>query len=448
MSSEADIARRPGPRPVRGTDGQILELLFGLGRFPGQHCAADDVWMVGCCTNKSAATYQWNGIRWKSFATRPTGRPARRERCVELDCGRPVDRHHPLGRRALVDERSAERGAGRRLGGQPDDAWAVGGTATGETVALHWDGSSWHEITSPDPNFYTSAVTALSPTDVWIGEEAIRRLIEHWDGSHLTVVPCPPTDQYSELVDLSAVSSTDIWAVGERDDTEHQHALTMHWEGVSWSQVKGPAAGHHKTWLEGVAAVAGDDAWTVGYHLIGDRSEYQVAGHWDGFRPETRPRSSTRRARWFADLQSGAMRLPCSSQCSATSCWVGLPPARPASSGCVSPKRCALTLVRRGWDVRCGPSYRVSRPPDRSRMTTTQSTRPSLSDVLARVVAETRAATREHPGAHWTENGVHFWRCLHCPQPHVMSDDDSIDPSTSCLVQHHNGESWSISAKT
>ena len=61
-------------------------------------------------------------------------------------------------------------------------------------MTLHWDGTSWSLIPSPDPGGGDAgasqlfAVSAVSPTDVWAvglytGDIAIDTLILHWDGT-------------------------------------------------------------------------------------------------------------------------------------------------------------------------------------------------------------------------------------------------------------------------
>lgn len=169
-----------------------------------------------------------------------------------------------------------------------DDVWIVGRTFSGASYIVHWNGTRWSPVSSPDPRFAPASVDAVSPNDVWIVgmSESYVAETKHWDGRKLTVVPCPHPQMQSNLLDVSAVSSTDVWAVGDSEgpyDDPHRRGLTMHWDGASWSKVKAPYAGHHATLLDGVSAIAGDDAWTVGYHYA-DRKQniYQVIGRWDG----------------------------------------------------------------------------------------------------------------------------------------------------------------------
>ena len=45
--------------------------------------------------------------------------------------------------------------------------------------------------------------------------------------------------------------------------------LTEHWNGTAWSVVASPNLGTSDNVLYGVAAVAANDVWAVGYYQIG-----------------------------------------------------------------------------------------------------------------------------------------------------------------------------------
>jgi hypothetical protein len=128
------------------------------------------------------------------------------------------------------------------------NAWAVGNCSTGP-VALHWNGTSWTWITVPAPsgarNSLLFGVSSLSASQAWaVGyydTPAIiqQTLVLHWDGSRWTQVPSPnPGGQNnSALADVSARSSSDAWAVGNIDSAHvSELTLVLHWNGTSWSQ--------------------------------------------------------------------------------------------------------------------------------------------------------------------------------------------------------------------
>jgi hypothetical protein len=163
-------------------------------------------------------------------------------------------------------------------------------------------------VPSPHPgiNPWLRGLTVLSSTDVWAfgeyyadvplgGDEGgvgqiQQNLIEHWDGSAWSGVPSPnvpPT--VNGLFGGSAVSPTDIWAVGYHlvifgvNQLNHPHLL--HWDGASWSLVPVPVHNRETTYLYSISALSADDAIAVGfYDTGGPRPTYHtLVERWDGF---------------------------------------------------------------------------------------------------------------------------------------------------------------------
>ena len=134
----------------------------------------------------------------------------------------------------------------------PHDAWAVGYSCTSNcgmgaaevdrTQILHWDGAAWSQVASPNPdrNGRLNAVTALSPSDIW----AV--------GSY-----------------CAAHCGTDSAVI---------HALILHWNGAAWTQVASPApAGSLITTLNGVSAKSPASAWAVGTYCSVNCNQTQSA---------------------------------------------------------------------------------------------------------------------------------------------------------------------------
>jgi plastocyanin len=161
------------------------------------------------------------------------------------------------------------------------DVWAVGEqeveSQPGPVVLiLRWNGRVWRLVPHPlldvdDSELF--GVAALSATDVWMvgqtdsEEQGQRTLIEHWDGSSVTVVPSPsPGAVENVLSAVSAVSASDIWATGSYSDGAVAHPLVEHWNGTTWSVVSAqdPLAPGSLAGLAGVAARPGGDVWAVG----------------------------------------------------------------------------------------------------------------------------------------------------------------------------------------
>jgi hypothetical protein len=170
-----------------------------------------------------------------------------------------------------------------------------------QTLALHWDGTSWSQVPTPSPGYnldVLEAVSAISPTDVWaVGSYATTTgvydtLILHWNGSAWSQLPSPSpagTGKYafSSLSAVTALSSSDAWAVGQYGHDVGQgvdaKTLVLHWNGTAWTQVASPSVGVHSGLL-GVTALSGTNAWAVGgvypnNHALVDKT---LVLHWNG----------------------------------------------------------------------------------------------------------------------------------------------------------------------
>jgi hypothetical protein len=129
-------------------------------------------------------------------------------------------------------------------------------------------------------------VAALTTTDVWaVGQSndqgVTRTLAEHWNGMAWSIVPTPnPSPSNNALFGVAARSANDVWAVGIGGT---EGVLVIHWDGATWSEVPTPSPGPYGGVLSDVAAVAENDLWAVGYafgFFEGDTTV--VIEHWDG----------------------------------------------------------------------------------------------------------------------------------------------------------------------
>ena len=196
--------------------------------------SANDVWAVGSLVNLgtglvSSLFEHWNGTEWTATT---------------------VESNNQFLFGASADA--------------ADDGWAVGfnGSDSITTSAMHWDGTNWKRVATPNvgvgPN-KLNAVLALAPNDAWaVGfstpvsppkQAATLTLIEHFDGTSWAVVPSPnvgpnSVNQSNRLLGLTANSANDIWAFGSyfaADGSGHQMTLLLHWDGTSWTVASSPS---------------------------------------------------------------------------------------------------------------------------------------------------------------------------------------------------------------
>jgi hypothetical protein len=175
-----------------------------------------------------------------------------------------------------------------------DDAWAVGwtggvGEGTGQaTLIEHWNGSTWTRVPSPDPAGSANSLTGVaivSAADVWavgmtVSSSGVdQSLTMHWDGSKWTVVPSPNPTGGTTLHAVSAASANDVWAVGDTGIHCPCGTVAMHWNGSTWTVVSTPdPPSSYLNDLIGVAVISGGDVWAVG------TTDYAstLIEHWDG----------------------------------------------------------------------------------------------------------------------------------------------------------------------
>jgi hypothetical protein len=193
-------------------------------------------------------------------------------------------------------------------GSGPDDAWAVGAYREPREGGLdnlelqHWDGTRWSQAPVPPilgsgerPSVFGAASTG--PEDVWaVGlldtEQGGTPLALHWDGRDWSVAEMPDTGEpESHLWAASAISSGDVWAVGNwaRPGQLEGGGLALHWDGTRWQNVPVPKAppvaetGGPYDSLESVSASASDDVWAVGSSVnVPETTSETMIVHWDG----------------------------------------------------------------------------------------------------------------------------------------------------------------------
>jgi len=135
------------------------------------------------------------------------------------------------------------------------DVWATGYVYTGiefRTLALRRHAGTWARMSTPDietepAQDFLNGVSALAPDNVWmVGSSATSQtslvekpLVEHWDGSAVSIVPVPdPSDGRGAAFEAVSGSSNDLWAVGDGENVDFNSAGEVeHFNGKTWSVV-------------------------------------------------------------------------------------------------------------------------------------------------------------------------------------------------------------------
>lgn len=133
------------------------------------------------------------------------------------------------------------------------DAWAVGVASKGavnRNIALHWDGTAWHEVPVPEPDRFHDllGVTATSASNAWAVGDYGTGTVSHtltlqWNGMAWARVPSPSPGGPSgddQLQAVAATSATNAWAVGSYDNGQAAGTLILNWDGTAWTQVPSP----------------------------------------------------------------------------------------------------------------------------------------------------------------------------------------------------------------
>jgi hypothetical protein len=179
-----------------------------------------------------------------------------------------------------------------------DDAWLVGETFSGgqfNTLALRWNGTTLTPVATPNGSTGPGVENGLNGVggnagDLWaVGTTGtgpnFTPMIIHWNGSAWSpfAVPANPGTGPYLLNAVSRVSATDAWAVGQFRNTTPGKDVPMvfHWNGSSWSNVAGiPDPGSSTTRLLAVKAFSTSDVWAVGFTTNAHRESLVL--HWNG----------------------------------------------------------------------------------------------------------------------------------------------------------------------
>jgi hypothetical protein len=163
-----------------------------------------------------------------------------------------------------------------------NDAWAVGFSIPFVYILMHWDGTIWSVVNGPPANSSgLSSVKAFATDDVWaVGWKdydgnhfTSSTFTVHWDGTTWSEIPSPNVGMgFKSLGGVDGVAPNDVWAVGS-SGLSSVGALTMHWDGTAWTVVPTLTDG----WFSAVKAFSATDVFAVG--TSGNKP---LSARWDG----------------------------------------------------------------------------------------------------------------------------------------------------------------------
>jgi hypothetical protein len=242
------------PSPNVGTSTNELQAVKAT--------SASNAWAVGYYSNGTTVLtliLHWNGSTWKRVSSPNAG---------------TADQLYSIAATSAKD------------------AWAVGYYETGtsvKTLILHWNGSTWKHVSSPNPGGSASinlllGVAATSTKDAWavgfnLNSVNYQTEILHWNGSTWKHVTSPdPSTTENILYAVKATSSSNVWAVGFYLTGGQEHTLVTHWNGHSWAKVASPTMGSNYSVLSAVGASSSSSIWAVGQYYNGS-SDQGLAVH-------------------------------------------------------------------------------------------------------------------------------------------------------------------------
>ena len=135
--------------------------------------------------------------------------------------------------------------------------------------------SQWHIVpgSNAGPQNELTAILALSGKDVWaVGDYNGTTLTEHWNGTSWSIVASPDvSNSFNFLLGVAAVASNNLWAVGYyHNDSTPNRTLILHWNGERWRIVPSPNASPDWNVLYAVTTAPNGTATAVGYYYDTD----------------------------------------------------------------------------------------------------------------------------------------------------------------------------------
>lgn len=164
------------------------------------------------------------------------------------------------------------------------DAWVVGGKIT-----AHWAGASWVQMAIPGKNSDLADVSAVATNDVWAVGNVTHTgasptpLALLWNGQAWAAVPTAAVASANvSLTTVVAIAANNVWAAGSVNFYNENlvEPIVENWNGSSWTATALPFPG---CFIEKIAAISSTDIWVVGESAGGSTVQFlPFAAHWNG----------------------------------------------------------------------------------------------------------------------------------------------------------------------
>lgn len=168
------------------------------------------------------------------------------------------------------------------------NAWAAG-TDDSSLVLQHWGGSHWRSITPPsgfanltDGSVNVDALGSSSWKNSWVfpdvsGTSHVQYALR-WNGSGWKKYTLSSTNM---TLDTAVLSKTNVWMFGQKPGTTFGYgpSWVLHWNGTGWTS-RSVSVGTPVH----VSAVSASDIWALGPSAatINDSTQTIIAMHWNG----------------------------------------------------------------------------------------------------------------------------------------------------------------------
>lgn len=124
----------------------------------------------------------------------------------------------------------------------PSDVWVFGTSADGtsDIGTWHYDGTAWQR--APGLAGSIMRASAITASDIWaIAATPATYSVVRFDGTNWQQVPTGSTLNGVNVRDILAISSSDVWLLGDKADASGGVRLVLlHWDGAGWSSLVTP----------------------------------------------------------------------------------------------------------------------------------------------------------------------------------------------------------------